>query len=151
MSTGVRGRHRAGLAPEDHELVRLLHESVASLAARRPELVLAIHQLLLMTFAGAARLPSAGRPVARRMATALLQASVVDDPSADVTDVVRTVGVKNLADGFVAEWADAVPAMLLSAVRAVHHGEWTDQLDAGWAGYVTWLGGQWADGAAPAR
>jgi len=132
-------------------MLRALHESVAGLAARRSELVLAVHQQLLVTFPGAARLPSAGRPIASRLVTALLQASAVDDPSAAATDVVHSVGIKNLADGFGAEWGDVVSAMLLSAVRAVHEGEWTGPLNDGWAGYVAWLRGQWADGAAPAH
>jgi hemoglobin-like flavoprotein len=151
MPTGVRARHRAELDPADVEPLEQLHRSVAELATRRSELVLTIHQHLLVTFTGAAWLPSAGRPVARRLTTALLQAAAVDDPSASVSEVVRGVGVENLADGLDPEWGDIVSAMLLTAVRSLYGQEWTDQLNSGWTAYVLWLRDQWADGAARAH
>lgn len=151
MPTDVRARHRAELDPADVEPLQQLHRSVAELAARRSELVLAIHQQLLVTFTGAAWLPSAGRPIAQRLTTALLLAAAVDDPSASVTEVVRGVGIENLADGLGAEWGDIVSAMLLTAVRSLYGQEWTDPLNSGWTAYVLWLRDEWADGVARAH
>lgn len=142
------GRHRAELRPAEEEMLRLLRLSVADLEARRPELVLAIHQQLLVTFPGAAALPSAGRPVAQRLAGALLQAASVDERAGEARELLRGVGADNLADGLGPQRGEVVADLLLRVVRGLHQGEWSEPLGAGWLAYVGWLTDQLAAGAA---
>src|SRR5512135_3306378 len=113
MPTTPRGRHRAELAPAEHEALRLLRLSVAGLVEREQELVLAIHQLLLVRMPGVTRLRGAGRPIA-----------------------VRRAGAENRAAGFGPEHEAVVGDVLLQAVRTVHQGTWSGPLRAGWVEYV---------------
>jgi hypothetical protein len=142
MSTTTGARHRAELTPAEGEVLRLLRHSVARLVPRESELVLAIHQQLLVLMPGITRLPGAGRPVARRLAGAVVEAASADDPSRHVAERARQAGADNLADGFGPEHGRVVRHVLLQAVRAVHGGPWPGPLASGWSEYVDWLNAQ---------
>lgn len=147
MTVTAGARHRAALPPAEDEVLRLLRRSVAGLAADEPQLVLVIHQQLLVRLPAVTRLPGAGRPVARRLAAALLQAASVDDPARPAVEIVRRVGAENQDDGFGPEHDHLVRRVLLQTVRTVHRGSWSDNLGAAWAGYVGWLSEQLLAGA----
>lgn len=150
MASSAGARHRAELPAADEGVLQLLRRSVAGIAGRQPDLVLAIHRQLLVALPGVTRLPGAGRPVARRLAVALLQAASVDDPTADTVETLRRIGAENQTDGLGPELASVVPRLLLRAARAVHRGEWSGQLSSAWVEYLFWLGGQLSAGATTA-
>ncbi|HEY6796476.1 MAG TPA: hypothetical protein VI248_17505 [Kineosporiaceae bacterium] len=139
----------SGLQDVGTDVLDLLATCTGELAQQRQELVLTLHQRLLELAPSVIRTVASGRPMCRRLVSAVLYASGAGTgfPPDDAAAVVRRAGMDNYREGFSTAEYSAVTHAMLHAVRGVYTGEWASALSSAWVEYLLWFRSELLAGA----